>query len=178
MAESPAIDRVNSAGDMKVGGFNEKTDSASDHWEPPSEWLARLIDEYSGKHGRDTETLPPGSDPDLVAATIFTMGEEESVRVLLSIIESQQQDYTFDHVVMQRITELVQGSEACGMEHAEWAYETCKTAGIMHNWSPYAEVRAVTLPYDNPEEACESVRAYVLGFFWVCVCTAVNTCKF
>jgi hypothetical protein len=58
------------------------------------------------------------------------------------------------------------------------AYLCCKTAGKMQNWSPYAEVRAVTLPYDDPEEPCESVRAYVLGFFWVCVCTAVNTCEF
>jgi hypothetical protein len=64
------------------------------------------------------------------------------------------------------------------MEQGEWAYEVCKRAGLCHNWSPYAEVRAVTLPYDDADEPCESFRAYLLGYFWVCVCTAVNTCKF
>ncbi|KAI0475209.1 oligopeptide transporter 2 [Xylariaceae sp. FL0804] len=67
------------------------------------------------------------------------------------------------------------GGRLEGGSRAEWAYEVCRTAGVCHNWSPYPEVRAVTLPYDDPAEACESVRAYVLGFFWVIVCTAINT---
>lgn len=163
--------------DSKVASFNEKTESSPDRWVPPNEWLSRLVDEYSGKHGGETETLPPGCDPNQAAVAVFTMNEEESVKVLRSIIENHQQDYTFDHVQMQRITELVQGNEACDLEYGEWAYVTCKTAGLMHNWSPYAEVRAVTLPYDDPDEPCESIRAYILGFFWVCVCTAINTCK-
>lgn len=163
--------------DLKTVDVHEKTDASSERWEPSSEWLARFIDEYSGRHGGDTETLPPGSDPNRVAAVIFTMNEEESVIALKSLIDSQSQDYTFDHVQMNRIKHLIQGNETCEMEYGEWFYEVCKTAGLMHNWSPYAEVRAVTLPYDDPEEACESLRAYFLGFFWVCVCTAVNTCK-
>lgn len=166
------------SGDLKNVEVHEKTDASSERWEAPTEWLERFIDEYSGRHGGDTETLPPGSDPNLVAAAIFTMNEEESIAALASLIESQQQDYTFDHVQMARIKELIKGSEVCDMEQGEWSYELCKTAGLMHNWSPYAEVRAVTLPYDDPEESCESLRAYFLGFFWVCVCTAVNTCKF
>lgn len=163
--------------DSKTIDVHEKSDASSAQWVPPEEWVLRLIDEYSGRHGGDTETLPPGSDVNRVAAAIFSMNEEESVKILKSLIESQQQDYTFDHVQMHHIKQLVEGNEACEMDHGEWAYETCKTAGLMHNWSPYAEVRAVTLPYDDPDEPCESFRAYVLGFFWVCVCTAVNTCE-
>jgi hypothetical protein len=144
---------------------------------PPNAWLTRLVEEYGGQHGGDSETLPAGSDPNRIAVAIFTMNEEESVKVLRSIIEGHQQDYTFDQALMHRLIELVKGNEACEMEYGEWAYVTCKTAGLIHNWSPYAEVRAVTLPYDDPDEACESFRAYILGFFWVCVCTAVNTCE-
>jgi hypothetical protein len=80
--------------------------------------------------------------------------------------------------MLARVRELIQGHESCGMEQGEWAYEVCKRAGLCHNWSPYAEVRAVTLPYDDPDEACESFRAYLLGYFWVCVCTMVNTCEY
>lgn len=161
--------------DVKVVVVDEKTEAVPDHWTPPLGWLDRFVDEYSGRHGQDTETLPAGSNPDRVAASVLTLNEEESVAILRSIIADHHQDYTFDHVQMNHLRGLVEGHEACGMERGEWAYQTCKTAGLMHNWSPYAEVRAVTLPYDDPEEPCESLRAYVLGFFWVCVCTAVNT---
>ncbi len=143
---------------------------------PPEEWVQRLVEEYVGQH--DGEALPPGSDPDRTARAILTLNEEESLKTLRSISESQQGDYSFDQVLMRRIRELIEGHEACGMEQGEWAYTTCKTAGMVHNWSPYAEVRAVTLPYDDPDEPCESFRAYILGYFWVCVCTAVNTCEF
>lgn len=161
--------------DVKVAAVNEKAASSPDRWAPPEEWIERLKAEYLGQHGG--ETLPAGNDPDRVAYAIFTMNEEESVKILKSLIEGHQHDYTMDQVLMRRMIELVEGHEACEMEHGEWAYVTCKTAGMSYNWSPYAEVRAVTLPYDDPEEACESVRAYILGFFWVCVCTAINTCE-
>ena len=96
--------------------------------------------------------------------------------MLKSIMEAHHQDYTFDQSLIHCLAELVEGNQVCEMEYGELAYVTCKTAGLLRNWSPYAEVRAVTLPYDDPEEACESFRAYILGFFWVCVCTAINTC--
>lgn len=144
-----------------------------DHWAPPKEWLERFKEEYTGQHSG--ETLPPGADPDEVAVAILTMSEDQSVDILKSIIESHYQDYTFDTVLMQRIKNLVEGNQACGMEYGEWAYQTSRVAGLVDNWSPYAEVRAVTLPYDDPDEPCETIRAYVLGLFWVCVCTAVNT---
>jgi len=166
-----------SPGEAKVAGVDEKRiDAPPDRWIPPNEWLQRLIDEYGGQHGGESETLPAGSDPNRVADAIFTMNEDESVKMLKSIMEAHHQDYTFDQKLMHRLAELVEGNQGCEMEYGEWAYVTCKTAGLLHNWSPYAEVRAVTLPYDDPEEACESFRAYILGFFWVCVCTAVNTC--
>lgn len=166
-----------SPGEVKVAGVDEKRiDASPDRWVPPNEWLQRLIDEYGGQHGGESETLPAGSDPNRVADAIFSMNEDESVKMLKSIMEAHHQDYTFDQKLMHRLAELVEGNQACEMEYGEWAYVTCKTAGLLHNWSPYAEVRAVKLPYDDPEEACESFRAYILGFFWVCVCTAVNTC--
>lgn len=153
----------------------EKSDTLHGGWVPPEEWVQRLVSEYTDKHVG--ETLPPGSDPLRVAKAILTLSEDEAVAVFLEFRESQRNDYTIDQKLLQQIEELAKGPKHCDMEEGEWAYTVCRTAGILHNWSPYAEVRAVTLPYDDPEEACESFRAYVLGFFWVCVVTAVNTCK-
>lgn len=157
------------------GGSIEKVEHLSPGWAPPQEWLDRLVAEYTDKH--DGEALPAGSDPLRVAQAILTLNEEDSVKTLRMLRLTQRNDYTIDQKLLQRFDELVQGHEHCNLEQGEWAYTVCKAAGTVHNWSPYAEVRAVTLPYDDPEEACESFRAYVLGFFWVIVVTAVNTCK-
>lgn len=142
---------------------------------PPVDWLERLKAEYSGQHSG--ETLPPGCDPDRMAKAVLTLSEPEAVAMLEKLLVTQKNDYTIDQKMLARFRELLQGPEACEMEQGDWSYEVCKRAGMCHNWSPYAEVRAVTLPYDDPEEACESFRAYFLGMFWVCVCTLVNTCE-
>lgn len=151
------------------------SEGSQETWSPPEEWLERLKSEYTGQHGG--ETLPPGSDPDRVAEAIFTMPVTESVARLNTIIEEQAHDYSFDKALMHHCKTLVEGHEVCGMEEGDWDYQVCRTAGLIHNWSPYAEVRAVTLPYDDPEETCESIRAWFLGLFWVVICTGINTCK-
>lgn len=143
---------------------------------PPVEWLQRIKDEYSGQHGG--ETLPAGCNIDRMATSVLTIPEDESLQVLQELLISQKDDYTIDQKMLARFRELLQGPEACEMERGDWSYEVCKWAGLCSNWSPYPEVRAVTLPYDDADEACESFRAYVLGYFWVCVCTAFNSCKF
>lgn len=154
----------------------EKVDSAAG-WTVPDEWIARFIDEYTGEHGGKSETLPPGSDPERTARAVLTFHEEEAKKLLEDRVNATDYDYNFDTAMMERIKMLIQGPEACGYEYNDWAYITSKTAGYIHNWSPYVEVRSVTLPYDDPEEPCETFRAYFLGFFWVIVVTAVNTCR-
>ncbi|CAH0047781.1 unnamed protein product [Clonostachys solani] len=139
---------------------------------PPLEWLERIKADYTGQH--DGETLPAGCDPDRMAVSVLTLTVDESLDTMEKLLESQKNDYTIDQQMLGRLRQLLQGHKACEMEQGEWEYEVCKRAGLCHNWSPYTEVRAVTLPYDDHEESCESIRAYALGYFWVCVCTAVN----
>ncbi|ORX40798.1 OPT oligopeptide transporter protein-domain-containing protein [Kockovaella imperatae] len=155
--ETPTLDET----------LNEKDNGA------PQDWYERLKDEYSGHH--ELESLPPGCDPDRFAVAIFTMDENQSAECLANILNNLHNDYTFDLTQVARMRELIAGPESCGLAHEEWAYQVCKMAGIFHNWSAYLEVRAVTLPYDNVEEPCETFRAYLVGFFWVLVMTAVNT---
>jgi hypothetical protein len=156
---------------------DEKVETVGE-WSVPEEWISRFIDEYTGEHGGQTETLPPGSDPERTARAVLTMHQDEAVKLLQDRLNAPDHDYNFDTVFFERIKMLVQGPEACGYEYGDWAYITSKTAGYIHNWSPYAEVRAVTLPYDDPAEPCETFRAYFLGFFWVIIVTGVNTCTF
>lgn len=156
---------------------DEKAQSPDQGWTVPEDWISRFIDEYTGEHGGQTETLPPGADPELTARAVLTYHQDEAVKMLEARINATDYDYNFDTVLMERMKVLVLGPEASVMEYGHWAYVTSKTAGFIHNWSPYAEVRAVTVPYDDPAEPCETFRAYFLGFFWVIIVTAVNTCK-
>lgn len=170
--ETPAVEEKNLRGNYS--GEKKLEDSADRT--PPEDWLERLKDEYSGQH--EGESLPPGCDPDRFAIAILTMNEEQSVECLNGINNNLHNDYTFDSVQAVRMRELLGGSEACGLERSEWSYQVCKMAGIFHNWSAYLEVRACTLPYDDIDEPCETIRAYIVGFFWVIVMTAGDTCEF
>ena len=129
------MDEKHSPDDDKVVGVDEKrlgaSPSPSDRWVAPNEWLVRLEEEYGGQHGGQSETLPAGSDPERIAAAIFTLNEDESVKILKSLIENNRNDYTIDHNLIYRCIELVEGNAACGMEYSEWAYVTCKTAGLI-----------------------------------------------
>lgn len=169
--ETPAVDEKTFTG---IYPDEEKLQDSA-QWTPPEDWLERLKDEYSGRHER--ESLPPGCDPDRFAVAILTMNEEQAVECLNDIIENLHNDFTFDRAQAARMKELASGNQTCGLDYSEWAYQVCKMAGILHNWSAYLEVRACTLPYDDVNEPCESLRAYLVGFFWVIVITAVNTCE-
>ena len=171
--DSPALDEKTYNGTYPDAAG--KPEGSVSSWTAPEDWLERLKDEYSGKH--DGESLPPGCDPDRFARAILTMNEQQAVETLTDIISNLHNDYTFDVALAAYVRELIQGPEACGLASNEWAYQVCKTAGIIQNWSAYLEVRACTLPYDDIEEPCETFRSYFVGFFWVIIMTAVNTCE-
>jgi hypothetical protein len=157
--------------------LDEKDVIASpDKWQCPPEWVERLRDEYVRNH--EGETLPTGADADRVIEAVMTFSPEEAVKKLEEAIDIHRRDLSFMQVTMERMRTYVQGDEAAGLDYEDWQYECCKLAGLIFNWSPYSEVRSVTLPYDDPEEPCETFRAYLLGFFWVIGCTIVNTCEY
>lgn len=47
-------------------------------------------------------------------------------------------------------------------------------ATIFHWWSPYAEVRSVTDPFDDRDVPCETWRVWVVGTIWVAIAAFVN----
>lgn len=175
------IDRDSPPLDEKYGEHShienaEGKDTPTGQWTCPPDWHARLRDEYTGNH--EGETLPPGADVDRAVSAILTMGPKESVNILKETLVWHARDLTFMDTARANIERLLQGHEACGMDYDDWAYETCKTAGRIANYSPYPEVRSVSLPYDDVDEPCESIRAWVLGMFWLIGCTCINTCEF
>ncbi|CZT53105.1 related to Oligopeptide transporter 2 [Rhynchosporium secalis] len=156
------MDEKDKTGDREVLDVKEDKRyseiSLEDIWTAPQEWHRRLVAEYTGQHDGKSETLPAGSDPERVARAILTLNEEESLKELRSLVENCSNDYTIDYVLIERCKQLLEGSAACELSPEDWSYVLCKTAGTVLNWSSYAEVRAVTLPYDDPEEPFFSPR--------------------
>lgn len=157
---------------LDAKGISPETDT----WTCPPDWHARLRAEYTGNH--EGEALPPGADVDRAVDAIMTFPPGRAVEVLKETLEWHARDLTFMDTARTNIERLLTGHEACEMDYDDWAYETCKTAGRIANYSPYPEVRSVSLPYDDVEEPCESIRAWVLGMFWLIGCTCINTCTF
>lgn len=57
---------------------------------------------------------------------------------------------------------------------ADWALKVKTEAGMIAYWSPYAEVRAVTDPYDDPTVPCETLRVYIIGLVWMVLGAFIN----
>ncbi|KAF3986162.1 hypothetical protein FT663_04996 [Candidozyma haemuli var. vulneris] len=56
----------------------------------------------------------------------------------------------------------------------DWDLQIRTEAALVAYWSPYAEVRAVTDPFDDPETPCETFRVYVIGIIWVVLGTVIG----
>ncbi|ODV94740.1 hypothetical protein PACTADRAFT_3633 [Pachysolen tannophilus NRRL Y-2460] len=57
----------------------------------------------------------------------------------------------------------------------DWKFQARLEAGLINFHSLYPEVRAVTQPYDFPNELCETFRAYCIAILWQCIGTFINT---
>ena len=84
-------------------------------------------------------------------------------------------DPNFPARTWQRITALVQGAKSNDMSDADWSFHVRAEAAIIHFYSPYPEVRSVTVPYDDPNTPCETIRVYVIGTIFIIGSTALNS---
>ena len=84
-------------------------------------------------------------------------------------------DPNFPGPMMYKIRELVQGYKAIDMDESDWLFDLKTEASIIHYHSPYAEVRSVTDPFDDPTTPVETIRAYTLGMIFMAGSTALNT---
>ncbi|KAM9923320.1 hypothetical protein OXX59_005251 [Metschnikowia pulcherrima] len=56
----------------------------------------------------------------------------------------------------------------------DWELQVKTEAGVIEFHSPYAEVRGVTEPYDNPDMYCETIRIYIAGVIWTAIGSFIN----
>ncbi|VVT54355.1 uncharacterized protein SAPINGB_P004034 [Magnusiomyces paraingens] len=122
---------------------------------------------------------PDSSDNDPVAEFLYNkymeMSSNEAIEILRETIKHHDDDLNFPQTVMDKIENLVNyGPAAINGDEEGFIREAKIEATLIYWYSPYPEVRAVTVPFDDTEEPCDTPRAYLLGLVWAVVGTGVN----
>ena len=151
-----------------------KVDPQTQHGaEVLAEWRRKLNEQY-GRHA-EAEGIAPAADITAILDLIIQLPVEEAMEIALKAIETHGDDLNFPSHTMHKLETLVQGYKVAEMEPSEWEFELKCEAAVIHYHSPYPEVRAVTVPFDDPSEPVETIRSYVLGFALMAGSTALNT---
>lgn len=120
----------------------------------------------------DTGSLP--SEAAHMIEQIEAMSTCDAVSHLRDILKEYAADANFPLPVYERMESLVEGAEYCNLSPAEWSFQCKLEAGLVMFHSPYPEIRGVTDPIDDPSIPVETIRAYILGFFWTIIGAGVN----
>ncbi|EER36148.1 hypothetical protein CTRG_00888 [Candida tropicalis MYA-3404] len=56
----------------------------------------------------------------------------------------------------------------------DWSLQLRLEAALIDVWSPYPQVRTVTVPYDDPEVPVETFRVYLIGIIWTAIGAVIN----
>lgn len=136
--------------------------------------MRRKVVEIYGRKAEEDD-IAPSADVTAILDKIVSMTDEEAVNVLLEAAEFHKDDPNFPRYTLDKIRRLVQGPKVAEMQVDDWSFEARTEACLIKYHSPYAEVRSVTLPFDDPDVPVETIRAYFLGLVFMAGATALNT---
>ncbi|KAK9451585.1 OPT oligopeptide transporter protein-domain-containing protein, partial [Limtongia smithiae] len=122
----------------------------------------------------DMDDILAGGFADFFVDKLRSMSVEEAVTVLTYALEYHNHDINFPSKTHDRISLLLQGEDAYGQGATLYNLDLRLEAAFMKYHSPYPEVRAVCTPIDDPTMPVETLRAYVIGYFWVAVAGFIN----
>lgn len=95
--------------------------------------------------------------------------------ILKQCLQDHDDDPNFPNDDFEFIQKIVNGyNNDLKMSYDDWVFNVKMYAALNEYHSPYPEVRAISSPRDDPNIPCETIRAYILGFFWCVVGTGVN----
>ncbi|KAK9366869.1 OPT oligopeptide transporter protein-domain-containing protein [Lipomyces kononenkoae] len=103
-----------------------------------------------------------------------SMTVEEAYDVLADAADYHSDDVNFPERTLRKIKLLLAGEDASGLDHETYEMDLRLQACLIKHHSPYPEVRAVCKPVDDPSIPVETVRAYMIGIFWVACASFIN----
>lgn len=104
------------------------------------------------------------------------LSEQEALDIVSRAVIQHEDDLNFPEKDFEKLCQLSKGREANHMMSLDqYRQELLFNAAMIHYYSPYPEVRAVTDPYDDQFTPCNTFRAYFLGLTWALIGASVNT---
>lgn len=128
---------------------------------------SRILGDYGRSSLQDAGSLEAVADR-------AGMSDGEAVEILLRAIREHDKDPNYPRRTLERMKALLRGPASFAAS-PEWSTEVRAEAAMIDGHSPYAEVRAVTDPVDDPDTPVETLRAYLLGILLMGAATALNT---
>ncbi|KAK9371502.1 OPT oligopeptide transporter protein-domain-containing protein [Lipomyces chichibuensis] len=113
-------------------------------------------------------------DAEFMLEKMKTMGVEEAYEILTAAADYHSDDVNFPVKAMRKIRLLLERNEASGLDQESFELDVRLQACLMKYHSPYPEVRAVCKPVDDPTIPAETLRAYLIGIFWVACASFIN----
>ena len=172
--ESPVYDSDEKNFDEISPATNEKgVDALRDPAHLTDAQKAQIRERYGRKAEEDD--IAPAKDVQMILERVIEMTDDEALGIIVDAIEVHKIDPNFPPWTMDKLKYLVLGYKACDMSEDDWSFELRTEAAMLKYHSPYPEVRAVTDPFNDPTEPCETFRAYCLGLFFMLGATGLNT---
>ncbi|PVF99222.1 OPT superfamily oligopeptide transporter [Serendipita vermifera] len=102
--------------------------------------------------------------------------DDEIERILREVLEEQNHNPFFPSRVLDLAHEIIENPHVKeNPENYKALLDEAKTeVDLIGNNSPYVEVRAVVPNTDNPNEACNTIRAWTIGLLLACIGSLVN----
>lgn len=110
-----------------------------------------------------------------IALRVSELTDDESRQIISAFLNVHFDDNNLSSQYKDHLEEVTRGDVDEKDETPEdFSLELRFQAALIKYWSPYMEVRAVTDAYDDPNIACETFRAYFVGFIWMVIGSGVN----
>ncbi|KAK9489321.1 OPT oligopeptide transporter protein-domain-containing protein [Lipomyces doorenjongii] len=171
-SSSPDEDENLKASEKTAYNINEKqADVAVQSFS--EDYKSRVADELREQF-RDYMEVGDEKGYDIIFTQTLLMTKERGLEILSRIADYHNDDVNFPDSTMSRIRFLLEGEERCQMDSESYEIAVKVEAALIDSFSPYPEVRAVCDPFDDPDMACETFRAYLLGIIWVGIGSFVN----
>lgn len=163
---------------LTMESVHEVTDPVSNDFNNKIEEKGDVYEDYIGTNVIDLidpillDELAPNGEHDYILEHIANMSEQDAIEIVKEGIEEHTYDWSFPKDMLDRMNRLMDGPSSYGKMYER---DLKIDAVLLRYSSPYPEVRAIAPPTDDPTIPVETIRAYVLGYFWACIGTFVGT---
>lgn len=142
---------VNPGHDLRIDSVAENNSSGGEKsltlTPEERELVASAIQASFGRQENDSGQLEP--DIEYILDQMATLSEDDALEILQKAVQDHDNDPNFPDHTLELIKRLLGGPKACDLDFETYAWTVRTNAALIYFHSPYAEVRAISDPFDD-----------------------------